>query len=61
MLKEQRRRRGGKGKQGREGGRREVGGVGGSGIDLPPGVMDGAISGSGRRRREESDFCFSTS
>lgn len=53
MLKE---RRGGEGKQGREGR-----GVVGTGIDLPPGVMDSAISGSGRRRREESDFCFSKS
>lgn len=30
-------------------------------IDHPPGVMDSAISGSGQRRREESDFCFSKS
>lgn len=30
-------------------------------IDLPPGVMDSAISGSGQWRREESDFSFSKS
>lgn len=30
-------------------------------IDHPPGVMDSAISGSGQRRRGESDFCFSKS
>lgn len=30
-------------------------------IDHPPGVMDSAISGSGQRRKEESDFCFSKS
>lgn len=28
-------------------------------IDHPPGVMDSAISGSGQRRREGSDLCFS--
>ena len=33
----------------------------GVGIDHPPGVMDSAISGSGQRRRGESDFCFSKS
>lgn len=32
---------------------------GGARIDHPPGVMDSAISGSGQRRREESDLCFS--
>lgn len=32
---------------------------GGVGIDHPPGVMDSAISGSGQRRGEESDLCFS--
>lgn len=30
-----------------------------AGIDHPPGVMDSAISGSGQRRGEESDLCFS--
>lgn len=48
----------------KSGGRRGVQGWGGrvgARIDLPPGVMDSAISGSGRRRREESDFCFSKS
>lgn len=30
-------------------------------IDHLPGVMDSAISGSGQRRRGESDFCFSKS
>lgn len=34
-------------------------GVGRAGIDHPPGVMDSAISGSGQRRGEESDLCFS--
>ena len=44
------------------GGRKEQEGQRGrAGIDHPPGVMDSAISGSGQRRRGESDFCFSKS
>lgn len=38
---------------------RETNEGGGAGIDHPPGVMDSAISGSGQRRGEESDLCFS--
>lgn len=45
----------------KSGGVQGWGGRVGARIDLPPGVMDSAISGSGRRRREESDFCFSKS
>lgn len=41
--------------------RKEQGGEGRARIDHLPRVMDGAISGSGQRRRGESDFCFSTS
>lgn len=43
-------------KGGGEGGR---GREGRASIDHPPGVMDSAISGSGQRRRGESDLCFS--
>lgn len=50
------RRCGGRGAEGRRGGQR-----GRARIDHPPGVMDSAISGSGQRRRGESDFCFSKS
>lgn len=38
---------------------RETSVGGGARIDHPPGVMDGPISGSGQRRREEGDLRFS--